>query len=147
MTTKQVGAIGEAYAKYHLTKLGYNIFSPDVEDSEYDFIAVREGVFIPIQVKTTQRVINNTMVFDFRKTRSNTKVNIAKKYDQNIVFVLVCLENMYIGCIISSQSCLKIRLDSSKTINQYNPNFSENYILTEKKLMSCVETLYAAPKS
>lgn len=147
MTTKQVGAIGEAYAKYHLTKLGYKIFSPDVEDSEYDFIAVCGNKFIPIQVKTTQKVVNNTMIFDFRKTRSNTKINIAEKYCQNIVFILVCLENMYVGCVVSSQSCIKIRLKFTKFVNQHNQKYSEECVLTEKNLMSCVETLYAAPKS
>ncbi len=79
MGSKQIGAAGEAFAKYQLTLLGYKIFSPDFEDSDYDFIAVRDDVLIPIQVKTTESLNNNVMIFDFRKTRSNTKGNFSKK--------------------------------------------------------------------
>ena len=145
--TKHIGAIGEAFAKYRLTVLGYKIFSPDIEDSEYDFIAVQGNVLIPIQVKTTEHVINDTMLFNFRKTRSNTQKNFSEKYYNKIVFILVCLENSYIGCTITKQSCLRIRLNNPKTINQFSSNRAVNYELTVERLLSCVETLRVAPKS
>lgn len=43
------------------------------------------------------------MIFDFRKTRSNTQRNYAEKYRNKVVFILVCLENNYIGCAVSKK--------------------------------------------
>jgi hypothetical protein len=86
------------------------------------------------------------MIFDFCKTRSNTKRNFAEKYNNKVVFVLVCLENNFIGCTVTSQVCLKIRFDESKTSNQYTSNFVDDFRLSEQRLMSCVETLRATPK-
>ena len=86
------------------------------------------------------------MIFDFRKTHSNTKGNYTERYKNKVIFTLVCLENGFIGYCHTTKSCLIIRLSKARTINQYTSNMSDDYELSEDRLMPCVETLRVAPK-
>ncbi len=82
----------------------------------------------------------------FARRAQTLKEIFLKKYNSKILFILVCLENTFIGCVVTSQSCLRIRINSSKTINQYPQNLADNFKLSDQRLMLCVETLRVTPK-
>lgn len=49
--TKQNGDVAEAYVIYFLKKSGFNVLIPWGEDSRYDLISEKNGIFKRIQVK------------------------------------------------------------------------------------------------
>ena len=79
MTTKQLGLMGELYAKYDFVKAGWDVCSPEGDYAPYDFIAIKDRKILKIQVKTAQTSrFEDKVSFDIR----STNYHCEKRYNE-----------------------------------------------------------------
>jgi len=81
----QIGKLGEYWAKIHLTLLGYDIYTSEVDDKGIDFIVrMNSESYIDIQVKTVRSKTNYVFV---------TKESWKNKLRNNLFLILILLED------------------------------------------------------
>jgi hypothetical protein len=79
---------------------GFDVFTPIGENSGLDFVAVRGGKIVRVQVKSTNAIKDGKMVFGLRKTRVNTRAVFNNPYPDTVdYFALYCHENDYVGLV------------------------------------------------
>ena len=102
MDKKQQGNIGEAFAIYFYTKLGYTVSKPLSENTPYDLVIDEGSGLLRVQVKTStyQRYPNSGYTIQLRTSGGNQSGQGKTSYiDPNlvdIVFILCGDGNYYI---------------------------------------------------
>ena len=97
-----IGSIGEAVAIAKFTQAGFKVSIPFTYNLPYDLIVDYNGHLYKIQIKTTEKINNNKMVFN--GTRNNGKTVIKFNYGSEEIdyFFLYCIENNWCGLIKQS---------------------------------------------
>lgn len=101
--TKNIGNIGEAVAIAEFSKLNIPVLLPFGDNLPYDMVIELNGVFKRIQVKTTELIKDDKMIF---RTNVTDPFNLTnRKYSNTEVdyFFLYCIENGYVGLLPYSE--------------------------------------------
>jgi hypothetical protein len=77
------GTIGLSYAIAYLTKKGYNVSVPLVDNQSYDLVCEIDGNLKKVQVKSTRTKENSNYCIQLRSIRSNRTENTIHKFDNN----------------------------------------------------------------
>jgi hypothetical protein len=127
--TKKIGLLTELQCQAYFTNLGYNVLIPLGEDCRYDMIVDFNGILERIQVKTCHVTKNNTGIeFATRSTRTNSKENINKSYSkEEIDYFATYYNNKCYLVKVEECSTSKILSFENKRVNQFTPNFIEDY--------------------
>jgi len=134
--TKQKGDIAEVFVTFLLKQNGFNVLFPWGEDSRYDLVSEKSGIFKRIQVKYTTpkngvlevriRSCNNFKIIHY----SPNDIDIIAAYDssnRDVYFIpLRELENI--------SSC-KLRLTPAKNMQQKHVILAAKYRLRFDLLM------------
>lgn len=128
--TKQIGNIGEQVLIAEFVKKGVTVLTPIGDNEPFDFVIVINDKFLKVQVKTTERVKDGTMIFCTNITNPHKKINRRYSKSEIDLFGLYCIENGYIGLLPITDYTGKdtvIRLEKPKN-NQINRvKMAENY--------------------
>lgn len=140
MTSKEIGNIGMTRVALKFMELGYSVFSEMGDNSDIDLIVVKDNMLLKLQVKTTQKITNQTMTWVIAKARMNTKHIYKAFYDETIDgYCLYCLENDYIGYIpfkdCNSHYNIKLRLAKPKNNQEKNIKYAKDYELQNTGLV------------
>lgn len=86
------GALGEHKAKEHYLRRGYEIYSPEIGRSTCDFIAVKDGEVLRVEVKSTRNESpSGNYVVKLDHSYSNyTQRTVRTKFDSTKSDRLVC---------------------------------------------------------
>lgn len=130
--TKNLGDIGEYVAITEFLKRGLSVMKPIGDNDPFDLVIILNGEFKKIQVKTTEKVIDGSMIF--RTNVTNPFKKTVRKYtaDEVDYFFLYCSENNYMGLLsFSDYSCIQtyIRVDKPKNNQVAGIKFANQYEL------------------
>ena len=75
------GSLGLSYAIAYLTRKGYNVSVPLVDNQEYDLVCEVENELKKVQVKTTRAKVNSSYCVQLKSVRSNRTENNIHKFD------------------------------------------------------------------
>lgn len=91
---------------------------PYDDNSGYDLLAYMNDKFYKVQIKTTEKVINN-ICMRFSLSRTNPYKKTSEKYDKNEVdlFALYCVENDWCGIIDYNEHSKEISFWLEKSSN------------------------------
>jgi len=135
--TKQKGDIAEAYITYLLKKHGFNVLLPWGEDTRYDIVTEKNGIFKRIQIKyvtshdgslqVPMRSCNNHQIIHY----SQSDIDIVAAYDphDNRVYFIPLKKH-------TNRSAFRVRLVPAKNKQKkyINPAsmFESNFAVLEK---------------
>lgn len=128
--TKQIGLIGEQVIISEFVKNGIEVLVPIGDNSPYDIVINHKGKFIKIQVKTTEFVKNDVMIFSTNITNPFKKTSRLYRDDEIDFFGLYCIENGYVGLLPVSDCTAKetkIRLVRSKNNQRSKVKMADDY--------------------
>lgn len=119
MNTVGIGDIGEAMAIADFTKAGFVVSTPLSNNARYDLIIDNGQKIYRVQVKTTESIKDDKMVFSTKTTNYSKGAWKATRYSTNEVdvFYLYCFENNWSGLYIPDDvvlTQLNIRLTLPK---------------------------------
>jgi hypothetical protein len=77
------GTLGLSYAIAFLTKKGYNVSVPLVDNQSYDLVCEIGGQLKKVQVKSTRTLENSNYCIQLRRIRSNRSENTIHKFDND----------------------------------------------------------------
>lgn len=97
--TKQLGDVGEAIATAEFLKRGITVLKPVGDNESFDLVIILNGEFKKVQVKSTEKVINGSMIFRTNVTNPYKKTNRLYTKDEVDYFFLYCFENDWIGLL------------------------------------------------
>ena len=80
MNTKNIGNIGEAKALAKFVELGIQVYLPFGDNERSDLIADFGGKLNRIQVKTSVKTENGTVLFDLTSSTMHRKNGVKHKY-------------------------------------------------------------------
>ena len=149
MNSKSIGNIGEAKALCKFVELGIPVYVPFGDNEKADLIADFNGKLNKIQVKTSMKAENGTMVFDLTSSTVHRKNGVKHIYTKEEIDYFVCYniarDKLFLIPVREdkNKTSIRIRFEKPKNNNTKNVNFEEDYLL-ERVL--CVETLHGAPK-
>ena len=85
------GNLGELAAQLEFAKMGYEIYSPAVDNTTFDFLLHRDGLIESVEVKTTStRNLRDTgWVVQLKSVRSNKTQNNIRNFDNTKMDYLV----------------------------------------------------------
>lgn len=122
INTHMIGDIGEGYALAKFTEHNIKVSIPFSMNLPYDYIIDVDGKLYKIQVKTTEKIIDDKkMKFHVCRTNPNTKERIGYDNTEIDYFFLYCLENKWCGIIDVNEVLSKeitIYLDFPRNFNQ-----------------------------
>lgn len=129
--TKMIGLIGEQVLITEFIKNGISVLLPVGDNLPYDIVIEINGIFLKLQVKTTEHITDGKMVFATNITNPYTKV--TKKYTESEIdlFGLYCIENNYIGLLPISECTSKetiIRIEPPKNNQKNNIKMATDYL-------------------
>ena len=75
------GSLGLSYAIAYLTKRGYNVSVPLVDNQSYDLVCEVENELKKVQVKTTRFKQNSNYCIQLKSVRANRTENNIHKFD------------------------------------------------------------------
>ena len=75
------GTLGLSYAIAYLTKQGYNVSVPLVDNQSYDLVCEIDGDLKKVQVKSTRTKENSNYCVQLRSIRANRTGNTVHKFD------------------------------------------------------------------
>ena len=116
MNTSQLGNIGEAKVLCKFAELQVPVYLPYGDGNDIDLIAIFNGKINTIQVKTTEKLHENSYMI-WKLTKQDGYHGSRKCYDANIdYFALYCLETDVL-CLVpyletEGKKTIQIRLDS-----------------------------------
>ena len=120
--SRAVGNIGEAVAIAEFSKMGIPVYIPFGQNTPVDMIIYINGMYLKVQVKTTETVKNHRhMEFSISRTNGFTNSSIPYKRDEVDLFFLYCVELDWKGLIFYDECpthSLNIRLDNLRN-NQF----------------------------
>lgn len=129
--SRSVGNIGESIALTEFVKKGISVFIPFGQNTPMDLISFVNGEFFKIQVKTTQKVKNGTMVFEMCRTNGFTLERTPYTADDTDFFFLYCIENNYMGLVnfneVQGLGTLTLRVDKPKNNQIKGIRFADTY--------------------
>lgn len=104
LTTVTQGSFGLTSAIYNLTKLGYIVSIPIIDNQSYDLIADKDGTLNKVEVKTTgSKAPSGNYTVQIKSVRSNKTVNTIKNFDKSLVDILYILTAENTNYIIPTQ--------------------------------------------
>lgn len=108
MNTVSIGDIGEAMAIADFTKAGFVVSAPLSNNARYDLIIDNGEKIYRVQVKTTESVKDEKMIFATKTTNYSKGNWKSTRYSINEVdiFYLYCLENDWRGLYIPENEIL-----------------------------------------
>lgn len=134
--TKQVGIIGEEVLALEFLKNGYIVSKPIGDNAPYDLIVDKDGELRRIQVKTTEKVMDDGTM-EFHTNITNPFKKTYRKYTKEEVdyFGLYCLENNYVGLLPFSDyttKVTKIRIIPPKNNQKQKVKMANDYCFSEQ---------------
>lgn len=112
---RKTGDCGEFLVLYDLTKKGFELFAPMNNGSLIDIVAIKNDTSFKIQVKASNKILNDKLVFDIRRSNnvySENSFDVLALVDTvNNKVAYLKWEEMY------SRSTIKMRT------SDYNRNF------------------------
>ena len=91
LTPVTQGSLGLSYAIAYLTKKGYNVSVPLVDNQSYDLVCEVEGELKKVQVKTTRAKQNSNYCVQIKAVRPNRTGNSIHKFDNTSCDYLLCV--------------------------------------------------------
>ena len=128
--TKEIGDIGASVIVSEFLKRGINVLLPYDDNSAYDVVIYIDNVFYKIQIKTTEQVIDNCMIFKTCKTDPYKKTNTLYTKNEVDFFAFYCVENDWVGFMSFEDyhgKETKIRLLPPKNNQANRSKMAENY--------------------
>jgi hypothetical protein len=114
------GTVGLSYAIAYLTKKGYNVSVPLVDNQSYDLVCEIDGDLKKVQVKTTRTKENSNYCIQLRSIRSNRTGNNIHKFDNKLSdYLLSVTENGDIYFIPTSEIEAKSTLSLGQKYESY----------------------------
>ena len=120
--TKKNGDIGEWVLITEFMKNDITVLKPIGDNDSFDFVIMINNKFLKVQVKTTEYIKNNCMVFCTNITNPFKKS--TRKYTEEEVdlFGLYCVENNYIGLLsfddyTSKETIIRIKAPKNNQVN------------------------------
>lgn len=136
MTTKQIGNIGEAKVLSELVRLGIPVYLPFGDNEKADLIAEFNGKLNKIQVKSSQKIIEDKVKFSLVSSTMHRQNGVKHIYTENEIdyFALYNLERdkVYLVSINEEglpKSEVTIRFNPPKTKNQFKTFLEEDYLI------------------
>lgn len=121
LTSVTQGSLGLTAAIYNLSKLGYVVSIPLIDNQNYDLIIDKEGILYKVEVKTSRtKAASGNYVVQIKSVRSNKTDNNIKNFDSSAIdylFILLDNESMYF--IPSKEVKSKTTLTLSEKHNIY----------------------------
>lgn len=129
--TKKIGTIGEQVLITEFIKNDISVLKPVGDNDPFDFIIIINNNYLKVQVKTTEHIKDNRMVFCTNITNPFQKS--SRKYtDKEIdLFGLYCIENGFIGLLPISEYSSKetiIRIKPSQNNQTKNVKMMDDYL-------------------
>lgn len=127
------GGIGEIAIQQKFISLGCDVCKPVIEGHPYDLVVLWDGKFHKIQIKTTEKIVNDTMTwFIAQHDRSNSQKNKRKAYsvDDAEYFALYCIatNTAYLVPVAEAgKEKISIKLDSYSGIRQKTMHFEKDF--------------------
>jgi PD-(D/E)XK endonuclease len=87
LTNRQIGAVGVARVAGVLFRNGYNVLTPMEDFSGYDLVAEKDGKFIRIQVKTSEKQDPERNRYGFMTSVGNGSKEV---YNKSMVDYIIC---------------------------------------------------------
>ena len=116
------GTLGLSYAIAYLTKKGYNVSVPLVDNQSYDLVCEIDGDLKKVQVKSTRTKENSNYCVQLRSIRSNRTGNTIHKFDNNSCdYLLVVTE---LGDIYFIPT-LEVKSKSTLSLGEKYSNFKD----------------------
>lgn len=132
---KTLGTIGESVILAEFLKHGINVLIPYGDNLPYDLVICINNIFYKIQVKTTEQVVDDCMVFNICKSNPYTKKNVKYTKEEVDYFALYCVETNWCG-LISINECgvkeLRIKTQPPKNNQLDKSKLADDYILNKQ---------------
>lgn len=136
MTTKQIGNIGEAKVLSEFVRLGIPVYLPFGDNEKADLIAEFNGKLNKIQVKSSQKIIEDKVKFSLVSSTMHRQNGVKHIYTENEIdyFALYNLERDRVYLISINEEGLPksevtIRFNPPKTKNQFKTFLEEDYLI------------------
>ena len=136
MTTKQIGNIGEAKVLSEFVRLGIPVYLPFGDNEKADLIAEFNGKLNKIQVKSSQKIIEDKVRFSLVSSTMHRQNGVKHIYTENEIdyFALYNLERDKVYLISINEEGLPknevtIRFNPPKNKNQFKTFLEENYLI------------------
>lgn len=110
-------------------KRGVPVLTPVGDNQPYDLVICYENTFYKIQVKTTEKIVDeNYMQFELNKTNPYKKTTCLYSKDEVDYFALYCVENDWCGLIPYNEHSrsLKVRINIPKNNQIKNVIFARD---------------------
>ena len=126
--TKQKGDIAEAFVTYILKREGFNVLIPWGEDSRYDLVSEKNGIFKRVQVKYVTSK-NGALKVSLRSSNNYNIIHYSQK-DIDII-AAYCLELNKVYFIplnkIKNRNACFLRLSPAKNKQEKHIILASNY--------------------
>lgn len=137
MHSKKKGNIGQLAAGFHLSRLGYSVFTEQGDISKIDLIAEKDGKILRFQCKAITPK-NDTLGVPLRKCGPNYRIKYTPDmFDYFTVYDLVD-KNLYVlpsSILNDCDNTYTLRKNPPKNKQKAGVNLAENY-LAERMLTS-----------
>lgn len=133
MNTKRYGNIGEAVAISSFVRRGIPVYLPFGENERADLIAEFCGKLNRIQVKTSVKSYDGTVVFDLTSSTMHRKNGCKHKYSSEEVDYFFCYnidrDKAYLIKVSDKPiSSFRIRYEETKNNQSQNINYEKDYL-------------------
>ena len=131
MTTKQIGNIGEAKVLSEFVRLGIPVYLPFGDNEKADLIAEFNGKLNKIQVKSSQKIIEDKVRFSLVSSTMHRQNGVKHIYTENEIdyFALYNLERDKVYLISINEE----GLPKNEVTIHFNPPKSKNQFKTFQK--------------
>lgn len=136
MTTKQIGNIGEAKVLSEFVRLGIPVYLPFGDNEKADLIAEFNGKLNKIQVKSSQKIIEDKVKFSLVSSTMHRQNGVKHIYTENEIdyFALYNLERDKVYLVSINEEGLPknevtIRFNPPKNKNQFKTFLEEDYLI------------------
>ena len=131
MNTSQIGNIGEAKTLCKFTELGVPVFLPYGDGNEIDMIAIFNGNLNKIQIKTTEKVHDDSLI-TWKLTKQGSYHGDRVKYEKDHIdyFSLYCIEADVLCLVpfeLTDVNTISMRLNSYDGIKRSTMRFIDDY--------------------
>lgn len=136
MNTKQIGNIGEAKVLSEFVRLGIPVYLPFGDNEKSDLIADFNGKLNRIQVKTSQKIENNKIIFNLVSSTMHRQNGVKHIYTEDEIdyFALYNLERDKVYLISIKEeglpkTVITINFSLPKVKNQFKIFLEEDYLI------------------
>lgn len=149
MNTKQIGNIGEAKALCKFVEMCIPTYTSFGDNERADIVIDWNGTLKKVQVKTSEKIVEESVKFDLTSSTVHRKNGVKHKYTkEEIDFFAVY--NMEADMLLllpieefEGQTAVKFALEWKPSRNQFKAHNWKDY---EFEKILCVETLHETPK-